>query len=113
VTVEVWESLTIQVTPDTPIAACAAVTSCSWTLHELRRYTACFSEWSLGGIDLPLDDFDRIGSHGPLLVDLQPTGRFLMDDFYRAGGLLAVLREVRDLLDPTAVPSPGVHSSTT
>ena len=30
----------------------------------------------------------------PLLVDLQPAGRFLMDDFFRAGGLLAVLREV-------------------
>jgi dihydroxyacid dehydratase/phosphogluconate dehydratase len=62
-----------------------------------------FSEWSLGGIDLTLDDFDRICSHVPLLVDLQPAGRFLMDDLYRAGGLLAVLREVRDLLDPTAV----------
>jgi hypothetical protein len=66
-----------------------------------------FSEWSLGGIDLMLDDFDRIGSHVPLLVDLQPAGRFLMDDFYRAGGLLAVLREVRDLLDPTAVTVTG------
>jgi dihydroxy-acid dehydratase len=59
------------------------------------------------GIDLTLDDFDRIGSHVPLLVDLQPAGRFLMDDFYRAGGLLAVLREVRDLLDPTAVTVTG------
>jgi dihydroxy-acid dehydratase len=59
------------------------------------------------GIDLTLDDFDRIGSRVPLLVDLQPAGRFLMDDFYRAGGLLAVLREVRDLLDPTAVTVTG------
>ena len=59
------------------------------------------------GIDLTLDDFDRIGSHVPLLVDLQPAGRFLMDDFHRAGGLLAVLREVRDLLDPTAVTVTG------
>jgi dihydroxy-acid dehydratase len=59
------------------------------------------------GIDLTLDDFDRIGSHVPLLVDLQPAGRHLMDDFYRAGGLLAVLREVRDLLDPTAVTVTG------
>jgi dihydroxy-acid dehydratase len=54
------------------------------------------------GIDLELDDFDRIGSHVPVLVDLLPAGRFLMDDFHRAGGLLAVLREVRDLLDPAA-----------
>jgi dihydroxy-acid dehydratase len=59
------------------------------------------------GIDLTLDDFDRLGSHVPLLIDLQPAGRFLMDDFYRAGGLLAVLREVRDLLDPTAVTVTG------
>jgi len=60
------------------------------------------------GVDLTLDDFDRIGSHVPLLVDLQPAGRFLMDDFFRAGGLLAVLREVRDLLDPSAVTVTGL-----
>jgi dihydroxy-acid dehydratase len=59
------------------------------------------------GIDLTLDDFDRIGSRVPLLVDLQPAGRFLMDDLHRAGGLLAVLREVRDLLDPTALTIAG------
>lgn len=59
------------------------------------------------GIDLRLDDFDRIGSGVPLLVDLQPAGRFLMDDLFRAGGLLAVLREVSDLLDPMAVTVDG------
>jgi dihydroxyacid dehydratase/phosphogluconate dehydratase len=40
-------------------------------------------------------------------VDLQPAGRFLMEDLHRAGGLLAVLREVRDLLDPTALTVTG------
>ncbi|MBC7725216.1 MAG: dihydroxy-acid dehydratase [Burkholderiaceae bacterium] len=59
------------------------------------------------GIDLTIDDFDRIGSGVPLLVNLQPAGRFLMDDFHRAGGLLSVLREVRDLLDPTALTVTG------
>ena len=59
------------------------------------------------GVDLTLDDFDRTGSSVPLLVDLLPAGRFLMDDLYRAGGLLAVLREVRDLLDPTALTVTG------
>ncbi len=54
------------------------------------------------GIDLTPDDFDRVGSHVPLLVDLQPAGRFLMEDLFRAGGLAAVLREVADLLDPKA-----------
>ncbi|MFF4258853.1 IlvD/Edd family dehydratase [Streptomyces sp. NPDC001663] len=59
------------------------------------------------GIDLTLDDFDRIGSRVPVLVDLQPAGRFLMEDLHRAGGLLAVLREVRDLLDPDALTVTG------
>ncbi|WP_218159540.1 dihydroxy-acid dehydratase [Lentzea albida] len=59
------------------------------------------------GVDLTLDDFDRVGSGVPLLVDLQPAGRFLMEDFHRAGGLLAVLREVRDLLDPDGLTVTG------
>ncbi|WP_448609209.1 IlvD/Edd family dehydratase [Geodermatophilus sp. URMC 60] len=59
------------------------------------------------GIDLTLEDFDRIGSGVPVLVDLLPAGRFLMEDFHRAGGLLAVLAEVRDLLDPTALTVTG------
>ncbi|MFD4505360.1 IlvD/Edd family dehydratase [Streptomyces sp. NPDC058457] len=59
------------------------------------------------GVELSLDDFDLIGSRVPVLVDLQPAGRFLMDDFHRAGGLLAVLREVRDLLDENALTVTG------
>ncbi|MDH6515010.1 dihydroxy-acid dehydratase [Streptomyces sp. SAI-135] len=59
------------------------------------------------GVELTLDDFDRIGSRVPVLVDLQPAGRFLMEDFHRAGGLLAVLREVADLLDPDALTVTG------
>jgi dihydroxy-acid dehydratase len=59
------------------------------------------------GVELTLEDFDRIGHTVPLLVDLQPAGRFLMEDFHRAGGLLAVLREVRDLLDPSAIAVDG------
>ena len=59
------------------------------------------------GIDLTLEDFDRIGSGVPLLVDLQPAGRHLMEDFHRAGGLLAVLAEVADLLDPEALTVTG------
>jgi dihydroxy-acid dehydratase len=59
------------------------------------------------GIPLTLDDFDRIGSGVPVLVDLLPAGRFLMEDLHRAGGLLAVLAQVRDLLDPTALTVTG------
>ncbi|HWH97035.1 MAG TPA: IlvD/Edd family dehydratase [Pseudolysinimonas sp.] len=59
------------------------------------------------GIPLTIDDFDRIGATVPLLVNLQPAGKYLMDDLYRAGGFLAVLREVRDLLDPEALTVTG------
>jgi dihydroxy-acid dehydratase len=59
------------------------------------------------GIELSIDDFDRIGAEVPLLVNLQPAGRYLMDDLHRAGGFAAVLREVRDLLDPTALTVTG------
>jgi dihydroxy-acid dehydratase len=59
------------------------------------------------GVPLTLDDFDRIGAGVPLLVDLQPAGRHLMEDLYRAGGLHAVLREVADLLDQDAITVTG------
>jgi dihydroxy-acid dehydratase len=59
------------------------------------------------GVPLAVDDFDRIGAAVPLLADLQPAGRYLMEDFHRAGGLHAVLHEVADLLDPDAVTVTG------
>jgi dihydroxy-acid dehydratase len=59
------------------------------------------------GVELRLDDFDRVGSGVPLLLNLQPAGSYLMDDLHRAGGLLAVLREVADLLDPAAMTVTG------
>ncbi len=59
------------------------------------------------GIELTLDDFDRVGAAVPLLVNLQPAGEFLMEDLFRAGGLLAVLTQVRDLLDPTPITVTG------
>jgi len=59
------------------------------------------------GIDLTLDDFDRTGSRVPLLVNLQPAGKYLMEDLHRAGGLRAVLKELEDLLDPKAITVMG------
>jgi len=50
------------------------------------------------GIDLKLGDFDELGKQVPCLLDLQPSGKFLMEDFFYAGGLPAVLREVQHLL---------------
>ena len=59
------------------------------------------------GVDLTLDDFDSIGSRIPLLVNLQPSGKYLMEDFYRAGGLHAVFRQLEALLNPKAITVTG------
>src|SRR3954470_22383240 len=59
------------------------------------------------GVPLTLEDFDRIAAEVPMLVDLQPSGRFLMEDLYRAGGLAAVLKEVIDLMDHDAIDVTG------
>jgi dihydroxy-acid dehydratase len=46
------------------------------------------------GVPLKLDDFDQLGSEMPCLVNLQPSGTYLMEDFFYAGGVPAVLREL-------------------
>jgi L-arabonate dehydrase len=59
------------------------------------------------GVPLELDDFDRLGHDLPLLVDLQPSGRFLMEDFYYAGGVPRVVRELGDLIHRDALTVTG------
>ena len=61
------------------------------------------------GIDLSLDDWDRLGRALPCLVNLMPSGAHLMEDFYYAGGLPAVLRELgeNDLLHKDALTVTG------
>ncbi|MDB5842536.1 MAG: dihydroxy-acid dehydratase [Herminiimonas sp.] len=59
------------------------------------------------GIPLRLEDWDEIGSKMPCLVNLQPSGHFLMEDFYYAGGLPAVMREIAPLLHLDAMTVNG------
>ena len=49
-------------------------------------------------VDLTLDDWDRLGREIPCLVNLMPSGQYLMEDFYYAGGLPVVLREIGEFL---------------
>ncbi|MDH5829568.1 dihydroxy-acid dehydratase [Luteimonas sp. M1R5S18] len=51
------------------------------------------------GVELTLEDWDAIGSRLPCLVNLKPSGQYLMEDFFYAGGLPAVLREIAPHLD--------------
>jgi dihydroxy-acid dehydratase len=67
------------------------------------------------GIDLTLDDFDAAGAGVPVMANLQPSGAFLMDDLFRAGGVLALLAQVKDLFHPepiTVTGAPFVDSLT-
>jgi len=50
------------------------------------------------GVELSLDDFDALGRDVPLLVDLMPSGRFLMEEFAYAGGIPALLHQMRQVL---------------
>jgi dihydroxy-acid dehydratase len=59
------------------------------------------------GVPLSLADFDDIGSRIPLLVNLQPSGKFLMEDFHRAGGLSAVLNQLESRLNKSAITVTG------
>jgi L-arabonate dehydrase len=58
-------------------------------------------------VELTLDDFDRHGAELPLLVDLLPSGKFLMEDFFYAGGLPAVIRALGELIDARAITVTG------
>lgn len=59
------------------------------------------------GVELNLDDFDTIGSSVPLLVNLKPAGTYLMEDFYYAGGLPVVIKELKELLHNDAITVNG------
>src|ERR1035438_5893993 len=51
------------------------------------------------GIDLRLDEFDRISRRTPYIANIKPSGEYLMEDFFYAGGLPAVMKEILHLLD--------------
>lgn len=59
------------------------------------------------GVDLSLDDFDKVGSKIPLLVNLMPSGKYLMEDFFYAGGLPAVIKELEAHLHLGAITVNG------
>ncbi len=61
------------------------------------------------GVDLSLDDFDRISAKTPLLADMKPWGRFTAPDMYRAGGIMLVLQRLLDatLLNADAMTVSG------
>ncbi len=59
------------------------------------------------GVDLSLSDFDRLSRQTPFLANVKPSGEYVMEDFFYAGGVPAVMRELLPLLDGTAVTVTG------
>ena len=59
------------------------------------------------GVELSLEDWDELGHDVPCLVNLMPSGEYLMEDFFYAGGLPAVIREIGDLIDKDALTVNG------
>ncbi len=50
------------------------------------------------GVNLSLDRFDELSRRTPLIANIRPAGKYLMEDFFYAGGLRALLAEIKDLL---------------
>ena len=61
------------------------------------------------GVDLTLDDWDRLGRSVPMIVNLQPSGKYLMEDFFYAGGLPVVIQQLESagMLHPGALTANG------
>ena len=59
------------------------------------------------GIDLTLEDFDRLASDLPCILNLQPSGKYLMEDFCYAGGIPAVMKEMANHLHKDLITATG------
>ena len=60
------------------------------------------------GIQLDLKTFDDVSQRTPMIANLRPSGEYLMEDFYYAGGLRALLKEISELLNLDALTVSGV-----
>jgi dihydroxy-acid dehydratase len=103
----VWEDLT----PDKILNAAAvqnAVTVAMATGCSTNAIIHLIAMSRRAGIPLELDDLDRIGRTTPVLANVRPSGTgYLMEDFYYAGGLRALMRELGDKLDTSAITVTG------
>jgi len=93
----VWEDL-----KPSDIATAGAVDNAITTIVALGGSTNALVHMVAvarrAGVPLTIDRFDEVAARTPLIANIRPAGKYLMEDFYYAGGLRAVLNEVRDLL---------------
>ncbi|MCP1634961.1 L-arabinonate dehydratase [Kerstersia gyiorum] len=103
----VWEDLT----PNkiiTPAAVRNAVTVAMATGCSTNAIIHLIAMARRAGIPLELDDLDRIGRTTPVIANIRPSGtQYLMEDFFYAGGLRALMRQLGDKLDASAIDVTG------
>ncbi|MCC8392932.1 dihydroxy-acid dehydratase [Paraburkholderia sp. MMS20-SJTR3] len=94
----VWEDLK----PSDLITAASvdnAVTTCVALSGSTNSVVHMIALARRAGIDLTLDRFDEIARRTPVLANIRPTGTYLMEDFFYAGGLRALLAELGESID--------------
>lgn len=103
----VWEDLT----PDQIITASAcrnAAVVAMATGCSTNAVVHLIAMARRAGINLTLDDLDALGRTTPLIANVRPSGKdYLMEDFYYAGGLRALMKQIEDLLDLSALTVTG------
>ncbi len=103
----VWEDLT----PDrivTPAAVRNAAIVAMATGCSTNAVVHLIAMARRAGVDLTLDDLDALGRTTPLLANIRPSGsNYLMEDFYYAGGLLAMIKQIADRLDTSCLTVAG------
>ncbi len=92
----------------TPAAITNAVTVAMATGCSTNAIIHLIAMARRAGVPLELDDLDRIGRTTPVIANIRPSGTtYLMEDFYYAGGLRALMKQLGDKLDPSAVTVTG------
>jgi dihydroxy-acid dehydratase len=81
------------ITRDSIENAIASVAATGGSTNAVLHLLAIARE---AGVDLSIDDFDRISARVPLLADLKPSGRFVATDMYRAGGAALVAKRLKE-----------------
>ena len=103
----VWEDLTPEQIV-TPAAVENAVTVAMATGCSTNAVIHLIAMARRAGVALTLDDLDRIGRTAPVIANIRPSGQtYLMEDFYYAGGLRALMAQLGDRLDRSAITVTG------
>ncbi|MBB3258481.1 dihydroxy-acid dehydratase [Paraburkholderia bannensis] len=76
-----------------------AVTTCLALSGSTNAIVHMIAVARRAGVDLTLSHYDDVARRTPVLANIRPTGKYLMEDFYYSGGLRAMLKELGDLID--------------